>query len=332
MALHEFQLIERYFSQPPLAAVGVAPCAGVRWGIGDDCALLDPPRDASLAISIDTLVEGVHFLADADPFSIGWRALAVNLSDLAAVAASPSWFTLALVLPVVDEFWLDGFSRGLTACAVRYRSLLVGGNLAQGPRSITLQVAGEVPAALALSRRGARVGDGLYVTGTLGDAAAGLALLRGQLQADATDREFLSQRYLQPTPRIEAGLQLRGLASAMIDLSDGLAGDLHHLISGSGVGFTLELNDLPLSAALCRVADRATARRWAFGHGDDYELCFTAPRTHEARIEAALATVGVGCRRIGLATAAAGLTLTLDGQQQPADVALHGYRHFEAPQ
>lgn len=330
MSLGEFQLIERYFSQPPLAAVGVAPLPGVGWGIGDDCALLDPPVDESLAISIDTLVEGVHFLADGDPFSIGWRSLAVNLSDLAAVAARPSWFTLALMLPNVDESWLDGFSRGLTACAVRHQIVLVGGNLAQGPRSITLQVAGSVPPSLALSRRGARAGDGLYVTGTLGDAAAGLALLQGKLQATQPEYNFLTQRYLQPQPRVEAGLQLRGLATAMIDLSDGLAGDLRHLATASGVGFRLDLADLPLSEPLLSLVDGVTARRWALSHGDDYELCFTAPLWQEQKINAALATLGLRCSRIGLATAAPELITRFAGREQHIDATLHGYRHFEA--
>ena len=227
----EFDLIARYFTRPPARAV---------LGVGDDCALLLPSPGMQLAISSDMLVEGRHFFADVDPFSLGHKALAVNLSDLAACGARPLAFTLALALPRVDEAWLEAFSRGLLALADAHGCELVGGDTTQGPLNICITVFGEVPHGQALLRSGARAGDDLYVSGTLGDARLALEVLRGRVAAPAPVLAAARLRLEQPTPRIALGMALRGVATAAIDVSDGLLGDLGHILKQSGVGATVE--------------------------------------------------------------------------------------------
>ena len=230
-AMSEFDLIARYFTRPAARAV---------LGVGDDCALLLPSPGMQLAISSDMLVEGRHFFADVDPFSLGHKALAVNLSDLAACGARPLAFTLALALPRVDEAWLKPFSRGLLALADAHGCELVGGDTTQGPLNICITVFGEVPRGQALLRSGARAGDDLYVSGTLGDARLALEVLRGRVAASAPVLAAARLRLEQPTPRVALGLALRGLATAAIDVSDGVLGDLGHILKLSGVGATVE--------------------------------------------------------------------------------------------
>ncbi len=268
--MNEFDLIRRYF-----AGRGVRR-DDVPLGIGDDAALLTPPLSQLLAVTVDTLHSGVHFDAGIPAADLGHKALAVNLSDLAAMGAEPAWATLALSLPQVDEAWLTAFAEGFFALAERHGVQLVGGDTTRGPLSVTVQVQGFVPQEKALTRCGARPGDHVFVTGSLGDAGAGLAIEQGRLEFTGPPADFLLARLHRPTPRVGAGLGLRGLATAAIDISDGLAQDLGHILTASGVGAVLDIDHLPLSNALLASGiDRPW--RLAVSAGDDYELCFTVP-------------------------------------------------------
>ncbi|MCB2262056.1 MAG: thiamine-phosphate kinase [Candidatus Thiosymbion ectosymbiont of Robbea hypermnestra] len=315
--MSEFDLIRRHFS-----AVG-SRRTDVSLGVGDDCALLRVPQGQELAVSIDTLVAGVHFLPDCDPEGLGHKALAVGLSDLAAMGAEPAWVTLALTLPDADEGWLRAFSRGFARLAHRHGVALVGGDLTRGPLSVTAQVQGLVPEAAAMRRRGARPGDLICVSGTLGDA--GLALRR--LGAGESISEYLRDRLERPTPRVELGLALRGAATAMIDLSDGLAADLGHLLAASEVGAEIRLPDLPLSP---EIRDRlATDADWdlPLASGDDYELCFCVPEQARARMGTLAERLGIGLRVIGRIRPGKGLRCLLENGStwEPPRA---GYNHF----
>lgn len=322
MSLSEFNLIERYFSgRGPRRDDVVA-------GIGDDCALLRVPDGMELAVSIDTLVAGVHFPEDTPPAAIGHKALAVGLSDLAAMGAAPAWATLSLALPGVDEAWLEPFASGLFALAETHGVQLVGGDTVRGPLVITLQLHGHVPAGTALRRGGARAGDRIYVTGTLGDAGLGLAVAQGRSALPADDARYLRGRLDRPEPRCDAGIALRGLASACIDISDGVAADLGHILAASGTGARLELARLPLSPPLRRHGgDEAQAWRLALTAGDDYELCFTVPAAHAAAWERRSAGLACGSTCIGVIEAGEGLRLQRpDGSLLALSHA--GYDHF----
>jgi len=316
MALGEFELIARYFSRPVARR-------DVLVGVGDDAALLEVPAGQALAAATDTLVEGRHFLPDAPPESVGHQALAVNLSDLAAMGAEPAWALLALSLPEPDTHWLEGFARGFHALADRAGLTLVGGDTVRGPRIVTVQVLGFVPAGLALRRDGARPGDVLYASGSLGDAAAGLKLLRDGRRAD-TDSSLV-RRYRFAEPRLALGMALRGVASAAIDVSDGLLGDLGKLCDASGVGAILELEQLPLSRALLASFDATQAERFALGGGDDYELAFAVPRAAVSEMETSLATIG-RITRIGEIVTGHGVRCQRAGQTVEPEIA--GYDHF----
>jgi thiamine-monophosphate kinase len=281
MPLGEFELIRRYF-----ADCG-ATRADVPLGIGDDGALLAPPPGEMLVAVVDTLVEGTHFLPGAAAASIGHRALAVNLSDIAAMGARPAWATLALTLPEAEPPWLAEFAGGFGALARRYGVALVGGDTTRGPLSVTVQVLGFVPEAAALRRDGGRPGDLLCVTGTPGDAACGLALERAGGTAATAAQARLLERFRRPTPRLAAGLRLRGLASACIDVSDGLVGDAAKLCESSRCGAEIDVRCLPLSAALRTSCDAAQAQRYALTGGDDYELLFAVPPERLAALESA---------------------------------------------
>lgn len=279
MALDEFGLIRRYFKASALEREDVA------LGIGDDCALLRVPADTQLAVSIDSLVAGVHFLPDVDPETLGHKVLAVNLSDLAAMGAEPAWVTLALTLPEANLEWLEAFSRGFSALAKRHAVQLVGGDTTRGPLSITIQAHGFLPLGEGLLRSGARVGDLVCVTGTLGDAGLALKLSQhGDLETAGSNE--LRARLEKPEPRLEAGLALRGVASAAIDISDGLLADLGHLLDASGVGATIMLDQLPLSDAVSSAL--VHDRDWSIplASGDDYELCFTLPPSLLGQVQA----------------------------------------------
>lgn len=315
----EFELIQRYFE------AHAARREDVLLGIGDDCALLQVPADTALAVTVDTLVAGVHFLADADPEGIGHKALAVNLSDLAAMGALPAWVSLALTLPCADERWLAAFCRGFFALAEQFEVALVGGDMTRGPLSITVQAQGFVPAGLALRRDGARPGDRILVTGTPGDAGLALARLKGSAAVAVEHVAYLQARLEKPPPRIRQGLDLRGQASAAIDISDGLAQDLGHILERSGVGASLYIERLPRSPALAACPDRAI--EMALTGGDDYELCFTVPVQRLASIQDQAAAWDCACTVIGVIEAAPGLRcLREDGTVYRLPQA--GYDHF----
>ncbi|MEH6583190.1 MAG: thiamine-phosphate kinase [Halioglobus sp.] len=306
MPSSEFSLIARYFS-----SLGAGPAVDL--SVGDDCAILRLNAGERLAISTDTLVSAVHFPADAFPEDIGFRAVAVAVSDLAAMGARPLGMTLALTLPDADDFWLNAFSQGLAAAVSAFNIPLVGGDTTRGPLTITVQVMGALPTGDALLRGGTQVGDGVYVSGTLGDAAGGLAFLQEQWQPQPEHAEYLLQRFYRPQPRLALGQQLLGLASAAIDISDGLVADAGHIAAASGVGMVIEPATLPLSPALAAHPDRDQALRWALVGGDDYELCFTLPSGQ---------VPPPGCTRVGEVRAGAGIDCGLD-----VDTA-GGYRHF----
>lgn len=320
MSLSEFDLIRRYFARP-------ASRPDVLLGIGDDGALLTVPAGETLAVTLDMLAAGVHFAAAADPEGIGHKALAVNLSDLAAMGAAPAWATLALAMPRADEAWLEGFCRGLFALAQRHGVQLVGGDTTRGPLTIAIQAHGFVPPGAALRRDGARPGDIVMVTGTPGDAALALAAAQGRATLPATHRDYLQARLERPTPRIQQGLDLRGLASAAIDVSDGLAQDLGHILERSGAGACLEVERLPRSPALAASTDAEQAIALALAGGDDYELCFTVPPTRLAQVQAAAARWDCRCTAIGVIEAAPGLRCR-HGDATPYRLGRSGYDHF----
>lgn len=320
MALTEFGLIENYFTE-----LGPADNTLLPLRVGDDCALLNIPAGQQLATSIDTLVAGVHFPAQADPYNISRRALRVTVSDLAAMGAQPLAFTLALTLPAADPDWLAAFSRGLRADAEAFAIALIGGDTTAGPvLTITIQVLGLVPAGAALLRSGARPGDAVLVSGTLGDAHAALACLEvADAELNAEQRYWLD-RYYTPAPRLALGAALRGLASAAIDVSDGLAADLGHILRRSAVGAVLELDTLPLSDAL-RIHPQA--RTFALSGGDDYELCFTVPAGRLAETLALAQSLNLRLTRIGTITREPTL-LGRNGGGDPTPLSADGYRHF----
>jgi thiamine-monophosphate kinase len=329
MSIGEFDLIRKYFTRPTRQAP-LAP--GVALGVGDDCALLQPTPGMQWAVSSDMLVEGRHFLSTVPPERLGHKALAVNLSDLAACGAKPVAFTLALALPRVDEPFLAGLARGLFALADAQGIELVGGDTTAGPLNLCITVFGEVPPGQALRRDGARAGDALWVShalgGGLGDARLALEVFRGQASLGADDFESVRRAMELPQPRVALGLGLRGLASAAIDLSDGLVGDLGHVLSRSSVGAVIEVDALPLSPVLAR-EPRARQLDHALAGGDDYELLFTAAPANEAQVLAAAAAAGVAVRRIGRIEARPGLRL-LDAQGRALSLALQGFDHFSA--
>lgn len=302
MAGSESELIERF-----LRGLGSAR-SDVALGIGDDAALLEVPAGTQLVLTTDTLVEGVHFLPAAPAHSLGFRALAVNLSDIAAMGASPCWALLSLNLPAADQSWLQQFTSGFGALASQHGVALVGGNLSRGPLSITVQLAGIVPRGAALRRDGARAGDALYVSGTVGDAAAGLACLRGALAAPLAAAQFLQRRFEYPSPRVALGIALRGIASACIDVSDGLHVDARRLLDASGTGAHIEVGQLPLSGAL-RAAYGLDAWRAGLGGGEDYELCFSAPAAAAEAVIGAAVTADTAVARIGTVVHGSGIAL-----------------------
>ena len=319
--LSEFSLIQRYFTRDGGRGAGAR---GVTLGIGDDAALLRPPPGMELAVTVDTLVAGVHFPPEAGPAEIGHKALAVNLSDLAAMGADPAWCTLALTLPEADAGWLEGFSDGLFALAEHFGIALVGGDTTRGPLSVTLQAIGWVPQGAALRRDGAQPGDGIYVTGTVGEAALALALLQGHESLAPElegDREVLMERLHRPWPRVMEGGALRGLAGAAIDISDGVAADLGHILTRSGVGATLELERLPMPAWGLPEERR---RGYALSGGDDYELLFTLPEGQREALERRLGGVAT---RIGVIEPEPGLRC-VDGEGRIVAPEAAGYTHF----
>lgn len=319
----EFRLIDRIRDRTALAR------EDVRLGIGDDAAVLAVPAGQQLAVAIDTLVEGVHFPHGTASRDIGWKALAVNLSDLAAMGAVPAWALLALTLPQGDAAIVDGLADGFAELAREHGVALVGGDTTRGPFCLSVAVHGFVPPGQAMTRSGARAGDVLFVTGSLGSAAGGLQLLQGRVPFDANDEAHctLRERLDRPTPRVRAGVALRGHASACIDVSDGLLADLGHICTASGVGAELDLDALPLATALPGVFGVDVARELALTGGDDYELCFTVPPASVDAMQAALAAVGAHATRIGAMVEGQGVR-AINGA--PLAAMRRGWDHFDA--
>lgn len=316
----EFELIRRYFES------AVAANGTVALGIGDDCALLRAPMDGSLlAVSIDTLVEGVHFLPGTDPAQLAQRLLGAAVSDLAAMAATPAWFTLALTLPQADPQWLEPFATALAARAAELGIALVGGDTTHGPLTLTVQVHGWVQPETALRRDRAQVGDCVLVSGTLGDSRGGLqTLLDHDDSNDGVD--WLRQRFYRPEPRVELAQALASGLHAGIDISDGLLADLGHILEQSGVGARIDLEQLPLSNALVEYAGLEQAQHWALNGGEDFELCLTAAPDQLPRLEQLAAEQGVRLSCIGWIDAEPGLNLYSQGE--PLAVPAAGYDHF----
>jgi len=316
--LGEFELIDRYFKRAPRRAA---------LGIGDDCALLDIAPGQRLAVSCDMLVEGRHFLSTVPPARLGHKALAVNLSDLAACGAEPLAFTLALALPRADESFLEPFATGLFALADLHGIELIGGDTTAGPLNLCITVFGQVPAAQALLRSGARPGDEIWVSGRLGDARLALEVFRGQLALSAADFEAVRERMECPQPRVALGLALRGLATSAIDLSDGLVGDLGHVLRQSGVGAQLDVDALPRSAVLA-LQPEALQRECLLAGGDDYELLFTAPPSRRDAVLEAANAAHLDVTRCGHIEAGAALRL-VDAQGRSVAFGGRAFDHFK---
>lgn len=314
----EFELIARHFTRPATSA---------RLGVGDDAALLGPQPGMELAVTTDMLLAGRHFLPDDDPARLGHKTLAVNLSDLAAMGAQPRWALLALALPEADEDWLAAFSRGFFALAQRHGVELVGGDTTRGPLNLCVTLLGEVEAGRALTRTGARPGDEIWVSGSLGGAALGLAHRLGQVQLPSHSAEACLERLHAPEPRVALGRALLGVASAAIDVSDGLLADLGHLLARSGVAAVVDFGRLPAHPAVAARPSDPVARRCLLAGGDDYELCFTAPPARAGDVEAAARAAGVAVTCIGHIQAGEGLQL-LGADGVPMPIVEHGYDHF----
>lgn len=328
--LGEFSVIDKYFKAKQTRR------SDVLLSLGDDCALLTAPAGQAIAISTDTLVAGTHFLADASPQWVAHKALASNISDLAAMGAKPAWVSLALTLPCVDQAWLEGFSDGFFSLANAEGIELIGGDTTKGPLSITLTIQGFVEPDKALTRSGAKVGDGIYVSGTLGDSLAGLdVILSPTTEANRPFAKTLEARHYLSCSRIALGQELKGLAHSAIDISDGLVADLNHILRQSSVGAKLFVDQLPISRELSDfLADETRAQQYALTSGEEYELCFTMPMVAEAQLEAALAG-RVRVTKIGEVVQEQGLVLFETAQNpkassvlSPLNWSLEGYDHF----
>lgn len=318
--MKEFDLIGRYFVD------GGYQRKDVVVGIGDDCAVTTVSPNQQLAITTDTLVGGVHFLADAPARSVAYKAVAVNLSDLAAMGAEPAWISLSLAMSEVDEAWLADFAEGMYDLTRYYSVQLIGGDTVKGPLSMTITAQGFIPPGNELKRSTARPGDWIFVTGTLGDAAAGLDILTRKLDVADGIRDYLINRHLYPTPRVATGTALRRLASACIDVSDGFLSDLGHILRNSGCGANVQVDRLPISSQLNDTVDEDEAYRYALTGGDDYELIFTVNEEQKGNLETALASTGVKVTCVGQVT---GHTdkLDLKCKNVPYTVEGTGYEH-----
>ncbi|MEW8507971.1 MAG: thiamine-phosphate kinase [Candidatus Thiodiazotropha sp.] len=321
-SIAEFDLISKYFSGMTQKRHDVL------LGVGDDAALIRVPKGMDMAVSVDTMVAGVHFLPEISPADLGYKVLAVNLSDLAAMGAEPAWATLALTLPEIDDQWIRGFCSGFTELATRFDLQLVGGDTTAGPLSVTVQVQGLIPAGEGLRRSGARAGDAIYVTGSLGGAALALRCKQqGVDDGEVMDR--LRMRLDRPVPRVEAGLALRGIASSAIDVSDGLAADLGHILKSSGVGASVDLGALPLSQPVADALRESGDWSLVVAGGDDYELCFTMPPDQQDQLTRLVKRAGVTMTRIGVVEEGEGLRcLRQDGSLWHSEHA--GFEHFSS--
>ncbi len=331
----EFQIIQRYFNRNKHCSVSINQ--GIIQGIGDDAAVLDVSQQSKLVVSMDTLISGVHFPVETAPFDIGYKALAVNLSDLAAMGASPSWFTLAVTLPDTNSSWLKEFSRGLFELADAYKLALVGGDTTKGPLSITIQIAGYVSDDTIMYRSGAQVDDDIYVTGYLGDAGAGLSLINDSLINNNVIRDtvklsdahshYLVSRLNRPSPRVSVGEQIRQFSTACIDISDGLLADLNHIMGLSHCGAIINVDKLPISNELNSVKIDNSDIEFALNSGDDYELCFCAPEKFQNDIQTMSNKLNVPISRIGKIVKQHSIECYLDNKiYTPNNM---GYEHFK---
>ncbi|MFY8298301.1 thiamine-phosphate kinase [Pseudoalteromonas sp. SS15] len=319
--MKEFELINRFFTGRGITR------RDVDLGIGDDCALVTIPEGCQLAVTTDTLVEGVHFFSDISPKALGHRILAVNLSDLAAMGAEPAWISIGLTLPNVDETWLEQFTEGMHDIAEYYNVQLIGGDTTQGPLTITVCAKGIVPKGKALTRSGAKVGDWLYVTGDLGDAALAIEARKQGWELSEAHRAYVQKKFDYPAPQVAAGQVLRGLANSAIDISDGLLADLNHILTHSGVGATIHADKVPLSNALKNLPDEEVRLMLAMAYGDDYQLLFTVPDSNRVAVEKRLAEYGVTPTCIGQINANAG-DVSLLYKDKPWPFPATGFEHF----
>lgn len=315
----EFDLIKRHFTRPAANAV---------LGVGDDCALVDVSNGMDLAVSTDTMVSGTHFFPDVDPENLGHKALAVNLSDMAAMGAMPYWAMLALTVPNVNHDWLASFAKGFFDLAQEYNVSLIGGDTTRGPLTLTVTIMGEVPAGAALRRSGAKAGNDVWVSGNIGDAALAVAHRHGRLVLAAEDYQEAVMRLYEPTPRVALGQALRGLATAAIDVSDGLLADLTHICRLSGVGATLDYHSIPVSAIGVKHIGTDPGRNAILAGGDDYELCFTAHPNSRESIQELSDVLGVPITRIGEVKRGKGVSL-LGKDGKPKKIDASGYDHFK---
>ena len=315
----EFEIIRRYFTRPARSAV---------LGVGDDCALVRARKGATLAVSTDMLLAGRHFFPDADPESLGHKSLAVNLSDLAAMGAEPRWALLAIALPKASERWIGAFSRGFFRLARRFRTELIGGDTTKGPLTIAITVIGEVPPGVALQRDAARAGDDIWLSGATGEAALGVAHLRGRVKLKGKARDACLARLHAPEPRVRLGLALRGLARSAIDVSDGLLADLGHIAQASGVAAELRWEDIPRAEAIATCPDQALAKDCLLAGGDDYELVFTAPVSARSKIRAAGKKAGVRVNAIGTMVRGRPGVRVRDSRGRAVSARRAGFDHF----
>lgn len=316
----EFDIIAKYFTRPALVNLSQPDL-----GVGDDAALISITPGYQLAISADMSVSGTHFFADAAPYSIGWKAMAVNVSDMAAMGANPKWATLSIALPEINEPWLSAFSQGLFACADRYGVTLIGGDTTRGPLNIAINILGEVPAGKALTRAGAKAGDDVWVSGVIGEAALWLQNRMGKLDLQAEDIANFAPAMHQPQPRVTLGLGLREIAHAVLDISDGLLADLDHILKASDKGAQLDWALLPKPQSITAISESALEQAVLAG-GDDYELCFTVPAERRDEVIALANTIQVPLTRIGSITAEPGL-IVRNGEAR-IELSHKGYMHF----
>lgn len=319
--MSEFDVIRQYFTRAPQHS---------ELGVGDDAALIRVSPNMELAISADMLVSGTHFFAEADPYQLGWKALAVNLSDMAAMGAQPKWATLAIALPNIDHAWLAEFSRGLFACADTFGVDLIGGDTTRGPLTISVQIMGEVPNGLAIKRSGAQLGDQIWLSGPLGHAALALAHLQARIKLDADTFARCASALHTPQPRVALGLALRGIATSAIDISDGLAADLGHVLNASNLGAKLHLTQLPQAShwPMASQLEPAEQLKLLLAGGDDYELCFSTSAADHERISQLGLSLGLPLLCVGEMVAERGLVVHgLAGE--PLDIQEAGFDHFK---
>lgn len=319
--MKEFELIKRFFEQPGNRR------KDVELGIGDDAAIINVPPNQQLIVTTDTLVEGIHFFSDIDPRALGHRAVAVNLSDIAAMGGEPAWISVAVTLPFVDEAWMQAFSASIFEICEYYNVQVIGGDTTQGPMSITISAKGFVPQGKALTRHGAKPGDWIYVTGTLGDAAAAIDAINQRKNLPLKYQAFIKNRFEYPTPRVAVAQGLREVANSAIDISDGLLADLGHILERSEVGAVINVDQLPFSDALIGSADEDKRLEFALAGGDDYELLFTVSEDKRGALDVTMAHYGINLTCIGQILGQSGkVELRKDGQ--PFTFEGRGYQHF----